>query len=156
MGRFSKVTDARQTKGGVYFREGDYIAEIIKVSVIETRNKGPMFCIEVEIRKVLSGGSDANPVGSRPSSSILFSNDSIWGNINGFVSGVLACDESKVTEAIVEEIVSDDNPLGRSDKRKVGELVMINATKKAKKNAKDDDEDGFYVNLTWSKYTGTL
>lgn len=136
MGRFSGIQNARQSGGGVYFKEGDYLVEITKVHVFASREKGDLFFIETVVLE--SEGSDANPVGSKPSQSIKLSLDSAKGNINGFVSGVMGCKPEEVTEEMVEEIVSDANPLK-------GERAMVNAVNKSKKHS-----EGEFTNLTWT------
>ncbi len=113
MGKLSGLGQARVRKGGVYFLPGQYLVEITKVHMIQSRKREDMFIIETV---VIESDVPGRPKGSRPSQLIKLSNDAAMGNIKSFLAAVMNEEDPDSIgedewEATGELVVSEENPL---------------------------------------------
>lgn len=115
MGLFTGIEDAKISAGGVYFVEGLYIVEIVKVSTIRSRKNEDLFIVETEIQ---SSSAPERKVGTTCSWVVNLKQDAALGNIKAFIAaanGIDPADTEQVKQEITEEVVefacSDDNPL---------------------------------------------
>lgn len=133
MGIFSqyKVKDAKVTGGGNYIQPGNYVFEVEDTKAVQTRDKGPMFVVDLIVRE---SNNEAHAVGSRVNYTVLLAKD--WGPANAkevlcAMSGVSATSgqDSAIVgaedwDAVLETCVT--KPIFR------GRLVNCTAITKAK------------------------
>lgn len=115
MGLFSGINQAQVGQGGVYFLEGLYSVEVLKVFTMTSRKREDLFIAEC---KVLESDNPERKPGMRASWIVNLKQDAALGNIKGFIAacnGIHPSDEDEVNEEVTEEAVeyavSDDNPL---------------------------------------------
>ena len=115
MGSFTGIGEAKVGAGGVYFLEGTYQVEVLKVFTMRSRQKDDLFIVEC---RILESENEKRPAGTKASWVVSFKHDSALGNIKGFVAAANGIDPNddervtaEVTEEAVEMAVSDDNPL---------------------------------------------
>ena len=115
MGLFTGIEDAQVGQGGVYFLEGKYLVEIVKVMTLNSRKKEDLFIVEA---KILKSSNPERKVGITASWIVNLKHDAALGNIKGFVAaanGISPSDKEEVDRNVDEEAVeyacSEDNPL---------------------------------------------
>lgn len=124
------MNDARSTKGGVYFKPGNYVVRVLRCKELVTRAKDEAFIAECE---VLDSDNPECPVGQRPALYIE-KNDAyptLWlGNVMDFVRAgmssmaVQAGDEApekiELTKEIAEAVTGEENLLA-------GVILLVHA-----------------------------
>lgn len=125
MGLFSGIEDAKVGGGGVYFLEGLYRCEIVKVFAMKSRKNEDLFIVEC---KVITSNNAKRKEGSACSWVVNMKHDAALGNIKGFIAAANGIDptdtgtvDAEVNEEAVETACSDANPLA-------GQLVDLEAT----------------------------
>ena len=115
MSYFNGLGGVTVRKGGVYFLPGNYLVEIVKVHIFDTRKRETMFCVDC---KVLESDNPERPVGSSPTWMVKMSLDSAFGNIKGFIAAAIGKDDPnapditpKEWEDTAELAISAANPL---------------------------------------------
>lgn len=119
MGLFTGIEDAKISAGGVYFVEGLYRVEILKVTTLVSRTKENLFIVETEI---LSSTSSERKVGTSCSWVVNLKQDAALGNIKAFIAAANGIDpadaeqvKNEITEEVVEFACSEDNPLAGTE-----------------------------------------
>jgi hypothetical protein len=99
----------------VYFIEGHYQVEVVRVFTMRSRKKDDLFIVEC---KILESDNAERRQGMRASWVVNLKQEPALGNIKGFVAaanGIDPADEKQVNAEVTEEVVEfacgDDNPL---------------------------------------------
>jgi len=107
MGLFGKINEAKYSEGGNYLKPGVYRLEIEAVKSLQTRTKKDAFVAEF---KILESNNVDCAVGSLVSWMVTLDKEPALGNIKQFAQSVLAVTEDKITEEVIEFMVSETNP----------------------------------------------
>lgn len=146
MGLWDKVKDedinnARSTKGGAYFKPGNYVVRVLRCKELETRAKDEVFIAECEI---LDTDNDECPVGYRPALYIEKNPayPTLWlGNVADFIRAGMAslavaqgeepppAEKIELTKAVGEAVTGEENLLA-------GVILMVYAFNKETKEKK--------------------
>lgn len=111
-GLFSGIEDAKRTKGGNYLKPGLSALEVGALKMIETRKKDDMFIAELV---VIKSSNPAHPAGSHISWTANLKHDAAMGDIKNFAAAVLGCEETEITEEVMERLVDEEeNPAAGS------------------------------------------
>lgn len=152
-GAFSGIGTAQIGMGGVYFKDGKYVVQVLRVFMLKSRNREDLFIVETVI---LWSTNLERPAGMKCSWVVNMKLDAALGNIKEFLAACNGADprnESEVrlvfqdaqgrdtTEAMAELSVSPDNPLA-------GVQVCLDATTKEKKTKPGE----VFTLHTWSPY----
>jgi hypothetical protein len=115
MGLFSGIEQAKVGQGGVYFLEGLYKIEILRVFTMHSRKGDDLFIVET---KILESDQAERRVGTTCSWVVNLKMDPAMGNIKGFIAAANGIDpnnkdkvDAEVTEEAAEFVVSEENPL---------------------------------------------
>lgn len=115
MGLFSGIEEAKVGAGGVYFLEGNYKVEVVKVFAMKSRKKDDLFIVET---KILDSDNPKRKAGTSCSWVVNLKQEAALGNIKGFIAAaneIDPADADKVNEEVNEEAVefacSEANPL---------------------------------------------
>lgn len=153
MGLWDRVQDqdiktARGTRGGVYFKPGNYTAQIVRCKEIETRGKDVAFIAEFEI---VESDNPECPVGYRPS--FYVADDPEYptmalGNIMDFLRAGLASLATAQGDPIDPEDVQVDKEIAESSTGEenllAGAFVRVYAYNKPTRKGND------YTRFEWS------
>jgi len=117
MGIFgSDFNKATSTKGGVYFTEGIYEVEVLKVQMIKSRKNESFFCVSTKIAK--AEGAKALAPGMEVSWMAKVGTDMFMPNTKQFLTAAYSealetpHTEDQIGEAEAEASVGEENPLG--------------------------------------------
>lgn len=105
---FAGIEDAQSSPKLAPIRKGLYLLEILALKKVQSRSKGKMFIGEFKVHE--SAGEGANEVGSSTSHVIKMSLDSALGNIKNLAAAAVSEPESNVTSAMLDKMVSDNQP----------------------------------------------
>lgn len=115
MGQFSGIEQAQVGQGGVYFLEGLYKVEMLRVFTMRSRKGDDLFIAET---KILESDQEERRVGTTCSWVVSMKQDAAMGNIKGFIAAANGIDpndkdkvDAEVTEEAAEFVVSAENPL---------------------------------------------
>jgi hypothetical protein len=123
--RKEKINDARGTQGGLYFVPGNYIAQIQRCKMIETRDKDEAFVCEFKVIETDVEDKNLKP-GSQPSYFVNMDGkfpDLSLGNVADIMRAGLASlaeqhgeehepqDEIEITDEIADAITEEQNLL---------------------------------------------
>lgn len=123
MGHFAKIKGQSSTKGGAYFQPGNYVVQIQRCKMGQTRKEVDFFVAEC---KIVESDNDELRPGSEGSFMVTMDKDPALGNIADFMRmgiWLAAREEGKTAaelgsvdaipldEEDADEIVSEENPL---------------------------------------------
>jgi len=115
MGMFAGIESARVGGGGIYFLQGIYRVEIVKVFAMKGRKGDDLFIVET---KILESDNAERRVGGSCSWVVNLKHEPALGNIKGFIAAANGIDptnkaevDSQVNEEAVEAACHADNPL---------------------------------------------
>lgn len=117
MGLFSGIKEAKARNSSEWLAAGHYICRIDRVKVDTNRGGDTGFFVEMTVLKVLArapGEWDCKTHHAGASVTHLISKkfpDTFLPNIKAFVASIMAMKPEAITEADVDLIVSDQNPL---------------------------------------------
>lgn len=123
---------AKSSQGGNYFKAGVHTARLTRIEMGESRKGEAMFIVESEIVE-----STIHQVGETVAWMALnrWEKAQFFGNVKGFIAGVMGIEESQVDLAAIKMVTSEEQPLA-------GELVRVNAFCKEGKD---------FINVRFSK-----
>lgn len=144
------MNEARSTKGGVYFKPGNYVVRVHRCKELVTRAKDEAFIAECE---VLDSDNPECAVGQRPALYIEKNSayPTLWlGNVMDFVRAAMASmavqngDEApppesiELTKEVAEAVTGEDNLLA-------GSILMVHAY-----NTKTKGKGADFTRFEWT------
>ena len=123
MGMFDGMENAQIGRGGYYYKDGNYIADVVKCYSQDTRKIGNMFIVESQI---VWSNNPERKVGQVPSWCVVMDWDTALGHVKGFIAACNGADPSDdeavkacftdaqgrdISVLAAEYAVSPDNPL---------------------------------------------
>lgn len=108
MGLFSKIKDARVSKGGVYLLPGNYLLKVETAKLIEDRHNVALLVTE---HLIIQSDNEERKPGSHVTWMAKNNQDAFLGNVKAFLCGVLGVSEDDIDEETAEGAFDEDQPL---------------------------------------------